>query len=313
MRNKDTNSLFVLLLILFFCLSGANIALGEEGNSVFHYAKPDWWSEALWPNGLKYRNWEARSVKQEVELRDEEPPPFYTDEDDEPNELAIRPTDKSPIVFTFPESKFGQLGTLLFFGQSFLDYNPPTKFKSLGLEDNEDENSSVFRKPLLTAEDISKCQALPTYLGHCDLVGDLNINATYFAGYSLGFSPFASDTGSSRFLKLSLGAGLAYVDIGMDLSICTERGMSSGDDGDDTEDVWCTDKTKVDSTNINGFLLMTVFTFTLYEYVGETFAFSIASYKEGKVSSRTDFKNHDNINITSRLRSLDSFTISVFF
>jgi hypothetical protein len=136
-------------------------------------------------------------------------------------------------------------------------------------------------------------------------------HATYFAGYSLGFSPFASDTGSSRFLKLSLGAGLAYVDIIMNLSICTEREISSG--GDDTEDLWCTDKTKVDSTNINGFFLTTVYTFTLYEYVGETFGFSIASYKEGKVSSRTDFKNHDNIYLTARLRSLDTFTISVFF
>jgi hypothetical protein len=247
MRNKDRNGLFVLLLIIFFCLSYANSALGEEGDSVFHYAKPDWWSENLWPNGLKYRNWEVRSVKQEVELNDEEPPPFYTD--DEPNTGANLPTDKLPIVFTFPESKFGQLGTALFFGQSFLDYNPPTKFKSIALEDNRYEHNRAFRKPLLTAEDISKCQALPTYLGNCELVGDLNINATYFAGYSLGFSPFASDTGSSRFLKLSLGAGLAYVDIIMNLSICTEREISSG--GDDTEDLWCTDKTKVDSTNIN--------------------------------------------------------------
>jgi hypothetical protein len=53
MGNKDTSSLFVLLLILLFCLSHANSALGEEGDSVFHYVKPDWWSEALWPNGFK--------------------------------------------------------------------------------------------------------------------------------------------------------------------------------------------------------------------------------------------------------------------
>jgi hypothetical protein len=79
-------------------------------------------------------------------------------------------------------------------------------------------------------------------------VWDLDNNATYMAGFSIGFPPFASSLGNSRFLKFSFGLGIAYVDINIDLSLCTEAGgLNSG---------FCKDKSKIDNTALNSFYPM---------------------------------------------------------
>jgi hypothetical protein len=313
MRINGTSSILVLLLILFFCLNAANSALGEEGDSIFHYAKPDWWSEALWPNGVKYRYVDEDGSRQGNELYEEEPPFFSWDGGDSQVKAEVnRNIPRSPLVLTFPESVFGQLGPILFFGQSFLDYNPSVEFENEPMEHNGENPDYISNeKTITTDEDINKCQSLPSYDGNCYLMLDAENKGSYFAGYSIGFTTFASDSGKSRILKISFGVGISYIDITLNLSICTELGYRSG--GENIEDSYCRDELKVDSSHLNGIFLMRIGSFTIYEYLGENFGFTFFSFEMGKVDSKTTFKDHDNLHFVTSTQGTDIFTVSLFF
>jgi hypothetical protein len=298
LKNRVVRGLFVLLLL--FSIGLTSSAYGED--SVFHYVKPDWWSEGLWPNGLKY----AYGMSDARYDLNKEGPPIsqLTPEpaDDSITGYSDKTTDpRFPWAFTFPESSFGQWGSFLFFGQSFLDYNPPELVINRELKVGDVPGNSFH-----TEEDRDKCTEFIERTGNCFTSWDIDNKATYMAGYSIGFSPFVSSSGNSRFLKFSIGIGMTYVDINIDLSLCSNAGKVDGV-------FFCDDKTNIDSTKITGFYPMTTWTIRIYEYIGENFGIAFLSGETARTTNRTEFKNHENLDFTAMITDLDLISISWFF
>ena len=302
-------SVIIGLLGLVALLSFGFTSNAYAEDSVYHYVKPNWWNEALWPNGLKYRYIDPPDSFQGFGFYTEEPDRF--DYDSQIGQSNSKKTDRSPIVITFPESNFGQLGPLLFFGQLFLDSDPPVKALNVDLENpGNDPETKTHNIQIFTDEDLRICQQLPNYDGNCELAYDIEAGRSYYAGYSIGLSPFIFDSGNSRFLKFSLGVGIAFIDVAVDLNLCTE--LEIPESVHHQEDGTCSNKTEVDSTNLIGIFPMSVFSFTVYEYIGEDFGIELGAWEKGIVYTKTKFKNHDDLYLTIETQNL-VVSISIFF
>ena len=300
LEKRAVRGTFILLVLFSFGLT-CN-AYAED--SVFHYIKPDWWSEGLWPMGIKYSYGDSYA---RYDLNKEAAPGYEINPvpaDDSINGyVEITDSPRFPWAFTFPETVFGQWGSLLFFGQSFLDYNPPDKF-----ENGRIEGDGRHEKSFYTDDDHDKCESLGAIGDNCEIVWNLDNKATYMAGYSIGFSPFASSSGNHRLLKFSIGLGVAFIDIKIDLSLCTEAGGGNNGYG-----ISGLKEQKIDSTHITGLYPMTTMTIKIYEYMGEDFGFSFLSGETARTTIRTEFKNRDNLDFSDMITDVDIFSISWFF
>ena len=306
----------IMVLILVVCFSGN--AFGED--SVFHYVKPDWWGDSLWPNGLKFRyagSYYAIAIASGVELNLEVITVFHDVEsgvtDDTLHRTARSQAEENPsipVTFTFPESVLGRLGTLMFYGQAFFNYSPPWEMSSRfhiagdpGSISWEEYKEAL--KTFLTDEEVASCGA---WGYSCDIGFDLFVYDFLVAGYTLGFSIFTSEAGSSRFLKFGLGAGISYNDTSLYVYLCP--GSESYGSGDDWR---CENKTTIDKATYEQFGFAIVSNFTTYEYKGETLGLMLISWEGGTFLKETNFSSHPNLDTLFRIAVIEIISISVFF
>lgn len=287
-----------VLFSVFLCVAG-NL---KAQDSVFYYVKPDWWNEVFWPNGIRLRNGENIYSFVLLKERKGQHTIMNPHAGDKTVYFYAQIHNKLfPATFTFPETHYGRLGSLLLYGQSFFDFVKPQQIKNLRHKGSDDS-------AIITNSDLTTCASLPGYFGECNISWDVENNALFFAGYMFGISPFASD--KTKFLALSIGIGFAYHDVNITLNLCSNLLAESGDHD---EDRVCTDKTSVDDSDHNGFEFISNLGFIIYEYRGDTFGFGLGFHKRGTIETKTDFKSHENLDFNISGDHTEWVSLSIFF